>query len=147
MKHYKRKELINSKAHGLTMKELREFVNKNPQIEDNTKVLIERIEDKYFEGVDISGMNSLEGILPEGSKTNGWKTFLVKGEQYYNAEEFNKKMSQEIEDRKEGKKWQYEKMENPQDYIQELNDEYKEQFFPAWGISKDKDFVYIFNHY
>ena len=127
IKHYKRQELINSRVHGLTMKELREFVTKNPQIKNNTKVLIERIEDKYF-------------------KINGWQTLLVKGEQYYNTEEFNKKMLQEIKDRKQGK-GEYQKQLNPQDAIVELTNDLKEQFFPAWCISKDKDFVYIFNHY
>ena len=127
MKYYKRQDLINNKSHGLTMKELREFINKNPQIKDNTKVLIERIEDKYFE-------------------RNGWQTLLVKGEKYYNAEEFNKKMLQEIKDRKQGK-GEYQKELNPKKAIKILNDDLKDKFFPAWCILKDKDFVYIFNHY
>jgi hypothetical protein len=52
-------------------------------------------------------MNSTKGILPKGSKSDGWKVLLVEGENG------------------------------------------KEQFFPAWCISKENDdsIVYIFNHY
>lgn len=127
MKHYTKEELINSNHHGLTMGDLAEFVYKNPQIPRNTKILTERIEDKYFQNYN-------------------WKTLLVEGEQYYNAEEFNNKMLQEIDDRKNCK-GQYQKELNPQDAIVELTDDFKEEFFPAWCISKDKNFVYIFNHY
>ena len=48
MSNYIKEELIEADFHCLTMKDLREFVNKNSQIKDNTKVLIERVEDSYF---------------------------------------------------------------------------------------------------
>lgn len=82
---WSKKELADKKMHGLTMEDLRKFVNKNPQISDNTKVLVERIEDKYF--------------------INNWRVLTKEG------------------------------------------DFGEEQFFPAWCISKDEDFIYIFNHY
>jgi len=68
MNKYTKEELLKAKFDTLTMKDLRRFVNSNPQIKDSTRVLCERIEDTYFEGADISGMNSTNGILPEGSK-------------------------------------------------------------------------------
>ena len=149
MNTYTKEELIQARFNGLTMGDLAEFVYKNPQIPRDAKVLIERIEDVYFEGVDISGMNSAKGILPEGSKSEGWKVLPVKGENYYNTKNFNEVMFQEIEDRKNGKESQYPKIKNPKDYIVELIDDCKDQFFPAWCISKENDdsIVYIFNHY
>ena len=149
MNKYTKQGLVEAKFQGLTMGDLAEFVYKNPQIPRDAKVLIERIEDIYFEGVDISGMNSTKGILPKGSKSDGWKVLLVEGENYYNTKNFNEVMLQEIEDRKNGKESNYPKIDNPNDYIVELTDNFKEQFFPAWCISKENDdsLVYIFNHY
>ena len=149
MNKYTKEELIEARFQGLTMGDLAEFVYKNPQIPRDAKVLVERIEDVYFEGVDISGMRSSKGILPKGSKAEGWKVLPVKGENYYNTKNFNEVMIQEVEDRKNGKESQYPKIDNPNDYIIELSDDCKEQFFPAWCISKENDnsIVYIFNHY
>lgn len=149
MNKYTREELITAKFQGLTMGDLAEFVYKNPQIPRDAKVLVERVEDIYFNGVDTSGMSSGNGILPEGSTAEGWKVLPVKGYDYNMAKEFNEKMSQEVLDRSNGKEWQYERIENPEDYIVELTDDLKEQFIPAWCISKDEDdqIVYIFNHY
>lgn len=56
----------------LTVGKLKSFIEKN-NIPDDALVLIERVEDKYFNGIDISGMNSGNGVLPEGSKTKGWE--------------------------------------------------------------------------
>ena len=149
MNKYTKEELINDKSHGLTMGKLAEFVYKNPQIPRDAKVLIERVEDVYFEGVNISGMNSVKGILPKGAKADGWKVLPVEGENYCNAKDFNDAMLQEMEDRKNGEESQYPKIENPEEHIVELTDKLKEQFFPAWCISKENDdsIVYIFNHY
>ena len=80
MYKYTKEELIEAKFQGLTMGDLAVFVYKNPQIPRDAKVLVERIQDVYFEGVDISGMNSAKGILPKGSKSEGWKVLPVKGE-------------------------------------------------------------------
>lgn len=146
MNKYTREELITAKFQGLTMGDLAEFVYKNPQIPRDAKVLVERVEDVYFNGVDTSGISSGNGILPEGSTTEGWKVLPVKGYEYNMAKEFNEKMIVEIELRKEGK-GEYSKDLIPESAIVELTDDLKEQFFPAWCISKDEDFVYIFNHY
>ena len=46
---------------------------------DDTLVVSQRIEDRYYEGVDISGItgtlaDGTSGILPLGSKASGWST-------------------------------------------------------------------------
>ena len=40
---------IFQNSHGLKMSDLRDFVNKNPQIPGDTMVVVERVEDRYFE--------------------------------------------------------------------------------------------------
>ncbi len=143
-----KEELLNSTAHGLTMKDLRRFINNNPQISDDAPVMVERVEDKYFNGVDISGMQGDSGVLPKGSKSEGWKVLLVEGYGYWNASQFNDKMYKEIENRKLGKGEYSEKL-NPKEAIVELTDDLKEQFFPSFCITKSTDdrLVYIYNHY
>lgn len=124
-----KQELLNSKSDKLTMKDLRKFVENNTDIIDSTPILIERIEDKYFED-------------------KGWKVLLVEGWNYSMIKEFNEKMKLEIELRKLGR-GEYDEKLNPEECISELTDDLKEQFFPAWCISKDNDnsVVYIFNQY
>ena len=137
MNTYEKQELIDAKFDTLTMKDLRKFVAKNPQIKDNTKVLVERIEDVYFEGKEWNN-----------KQIDGWKVFLVEGYNYWNTSDFNEKMREEIKNR-EIEKGKYSKKLNPQEAIVELTDDLKEQFHPASCITKDnnEDFVYIYNHY
>lgn len=148
MNKISKEKMIASKGPCLTMGDLAEFVYNNPQIPRDAKVLVERVEDKYFDGIDISGMSSGEGVLPEGSKSEGWGVVLVEGDNYYYTREFNEKMKVEIELRKEGK-GEYSEDLNPEEVIVELTDDLKDQFFRAWCISKENDdsMVYIFNHY
>lgn len=126
-----KEKLKERNNHGLTMKELRNFVNSNPQIEDETPVLCERIQDSYFD------------------KENGWEVYLVEGYWWYSMEELNKNMDEEIIRREKGKKQQYPKIENPLTHKVEMTDELKEQFFPSWCITKENDdsVVLIYNHY
>jgi hypothetical protein len=90
-----KEKLKERNNHGLTMKELRNFVENNPQIKDATPVLCERIEDLYFD------------------KENGWEVYLVKGEWWNTMKEMNKNMDEEIIRRKKKLKKQYPKIENP----------------------------------
>lgn len=65
------------KGHGLNVGELLDFIEKH-KISRDAVVLIQRVEDKYFNGIDISGMYGTlpgggVGILPEGSKSTGWE--------------------------------------------------------------------------
>lgn len=79
----------------ITVRDLLNFIKKH-SIPYDTKIFYQRIEDKYFDGIDISVMSGSEesgainGIYPPGSKAKGWDTLKIKGEQYYEAVEFNK---------------------------------------------------------
>lgn len=130
-----REDLKARKMDGLTMKDLRKFVESNKDLPDDTKVLVERITDYYFEGKELNGF-----------KSNGWKVLLVNGEIYYNTLEMNKRMEEEKLRRDKGE-IHYPLIEDPDDYITEITDSFKDQFFRAWCITKDDDFIYIHNHY
>jgi len=137
MNKYTKEELIEVKFDCLTMGDIAEFVYNNPQIPRDTKVLIERVNDNYFDGFGF-----------QGKEVEGWKVLPVEGWNYSMIQEFNEKMKAEIELRKLGK-GEYDEKLNPEECISELTDDLKEQFFPAWCISKDRDenFIYIYNHY
>jgi len=75
MNTYTKEELINSPFHSLTMKDLRRFVNGNPQIKNDTKVLCQRVEDIYFNGSEF-----------RGNEIDGWKVYLVDNDIYYGIE-------------------------------------------------------------
>lgn len=67
--------MINNN-YGLTVGELLDFIEKN-NISRDAVVLTQRVEDKYFDGCDISGCtgqlpDGSYGILPPGSKAQGW---------------------------------------------------------------------------
>jgi hypothetical protein len=58
----------------LTVGELKKQLENYP---DDTLVVSQRIEDKYFDGIDISGLtrtlpDGTIGTLPKGSKASGW---------------------------------------------------------------------------
>ena len=68
------KERFGVKGHYMTVGHLKKELEKYP---DDALVVSQRIEDMYYDGVDISGMTgTLEdgstGILPHGSKATGW---------------------------------------------------------------------------
>jgi len=71
-----------TKWQGLTVGQLKDFIEKF-HVPDTALVMIERVEDIYFEGVDISGMRGCDvtedGIFPPGSKSNGWGVYLKEG--------------------------------------------------------------------
>ena len=74
---------------NLTVRDFLNYIKKN-SIPYDTKIFYQRIEDTYFDGIDISGMVGSGGVYHPGSKSDGWKTLGIKGEQYYEAIEFNK---------------------------------------------------------
>jgi hypothetical protein len=66
-----------------TVGHLLDFIEKH-NISRDAKIYIERVKDKYFEGIDISGIrgqlpDGSYGILPEGTKSTPWPV-LKKGE-------------------------------------------------------------------
>ncbi len=70
------KQFKEKHKHYLTVGKLKEYLENYP---DDALVVSQRVEDKYYEGVDISGMtgtlsDGTIGTLPPGSKSTGWET-------------------------------------------------------------------------
>ena len=135
-----REELQSYLKNGhLSVGSLRRFLKKNPELSDDTPVVIQRVEDMYYDGFDFNG-----------SQTNGWGVWPHKGESYWSAESMNKRMLEEIETRESGKEWQYPKIEDPNEFIYDLEDKgLLDLYSPAWCIftDKEKDITYINLHY
>lgn len=69
-------EILSFRSSGyLTVGALKEFIKKN-ELPDDAIVVTQRIEDGYFEGIDVSGMRSTEGIVPQGTKSAPWGVYL-----------------------------------------------------------------------
>lgn len=88
----------------MTVQELLDYVRDN-NVPMDAELFYERVEDRYFNGVDTSGMSgrlpdgSL-GILPEGSKSNGWSVVRKKGYRHYCALQWNLNLQGKFTDRK-----------------------------------------------
>jgi hypothetical protein len=70
------KEFKDKHKYYLTVGELKGYLAGYP---DDALVVAQRVEDRYYEGVDISGMtgtlpDGTSGTLPSGSKATGWET-------------------------------------------------------------------------
>lgn len=116
------------KSHNLTFKDLKRFVEENSNLHDDTLVLIERIEDVYFQKY-------------------GWKVYLHEGWQYHQALRWNQQMLEEIERRKQNLEPEY-KFEDPSSRMQEITDDLKDQFHTGHCISRTKDdIILIYSHY
>ena len=141
MKELTKEDLISFRDHNhLTVGDLKCMIEKY-NLPDDAIVLVERVEDKYFEGgCDISGMSSANGILPEGSRSSEWGVYLVDGENFYIAKKYN-------QDVKNGK-WD----DDPPHpiYTEEELKSFKDEFAPAWccgPYGKEKDIFLIHMHY
>lgn len=83
----------------MTVRELFDFVHKHG-VNLDAEIHYQRIEDTYFEGVDISGMrgtlpDGTGGILPPGSKATGWSVVRKKGDGYFDAKDWNPELTEE----------------------------------------------------
>ena len=129
-----KEELLSRTGHSLRMKDLREFVEKNKEILDDAPVIVERVEDRYFQGRDWN---------------EGWDVLKVEGYHYHSSMEWNKKIQKEIDRRAVGGEPEYDRLENPLEAIfgeKEL-EKMKEQFYQPHCITTDKEIVYIYSHY
>jgi|GEM_PF-4641609 len=124
-----KEELLNKKGRSLRMKDLREFVENNKDVDDNSPVVVERVEDFYF-------------------TENMWDVLKVEGYHYHSALEWNIKMKDEIRRRKKGEEPEYD-IENPKErlFSKEQLEGFKEQFYRPHCITTDKEIVYIYSHY
>jgi hypothetical protein len=136
---------------GMTVQDLLDFI-KERNIPMTAKVMIQRVEDKYFDGVDISGMTDSEGnVYPSGTRSTGWGVFLKKGYAYYEAEQININLNAEIDRRVLGKEPNYPKIEDPAKLLVDLSDiGLLEQYHPAYCpvfYDDDEDLLFIDLHY
>jgi hypothetical protein len=146
----KNEDLDRYKEFGyLTVGNLKKFIEKY-NIPDDALVLIERVEDKYFDGVDISGMRNSEGdVFPEGSKSNGWGVYPKENFWYFSAVEHNKKIESGAYLNKE----EYPDINENSDFLKPHSEEEleksKTQYHPAFCCVKynDENQLFIDMHY
>ena len=138
-----------------TVGDLKRFLEEH-KIPDDAPILIERVEDRYYDGVDITGMSGCkdteDGIYPEGSKSEGWGVYLKKGQTYWDIKELNDRMTKETQRRKEGKEPEYPKIsdEDLEKYIADLDDSLMTQYHPIWCpvfYKDDPDILFLDLHY
>lgn len=154
MNKIKKEDLYKFTKNGfLTVGDLKRFLEKY-NIPDHAPVLVERVEDRYYEGVDISGLSGCEetedGIFPEGSKSEGWAVYLKEGNSYNYTATMNARMQEEISRRKNGEHEKYPLVEDPAQYIVPLDDSLKNQYHPVRGpvfYSNDPDVLFLDLHY
>jgi hypothetical protein len=122
-------EDLSSYKDYLTVGKLRKYLEQHPELPDDANVLIQRVEDKYYE-------------------KNGWGVVLKEGYHYQMNKTHNIRMEEEIRRRKNGEHPKYE-TEDPSKHIVELDDAMKEQYHPAFSCLKykDDDNLYIDLHY
>lgn len=132
MKKYTREDIDRiAKNNFLTVGALKKFLADHPDLLDDSPVLVQRIEDKYFEYHD-------------------WGVYLKKGEHYWNQVNLNKEMNEEIFRRKNGYEPEYE-MENPEDYMLDPEEpEFMDQYIPIWcpvQFNDEKGILFLDIHY
>ena len=123
------KEDLLGYNHNLTVGDLKKFIEEQG-IPDDAKVMIQRVEDKYFEN-------------------NDWGVYLKEGYWYHTASELNENMKAEALRRELGMEPEY-SITNPLSQVVEIDDTLKEQYHPAWGCVRygdDTDLLFIDLHY
>lgn len=123
-------EDVKGYEHFLSVGQLKERLAKYP---DEGKVLVQRIEDAYYEKYH-------------------WGAVKKKGEFYYGYLQRNKAMQEEIEKRAKGEEPEYDKIEDPKEYMvsEEGLLEALEQYHPVWcvaGFKDDPNNLYLDLHY
>ena len=146
-------ELKDSYKHYLTVGKLKKILNET-NLPDDGKVMVQRIEDRYYNGNDISGLSGCsdteDGIFPPGSRNGGWGVHLKKGYQFHSIINSNKTMKEEIARRERGEEAEYPKIEDPNKYIcedEEVLREAMDQYHPAWCTVGYEDHLFIDLHY
>ena len=70
------KETLLGFKTAFTVGDLKKWIEKF-NVPDTAIIVTEVVDDKYFNGgIDISGMRSSGGILPEGSRSGEWRVYL-----------------------------------------------------------------------
>jgi hypothetical protein len=123
------KEDLAGYSNNLTVGDLKKFIEKH-NLPDDAKVMIQRVEDKYFE-------------------KNDWGVYLKEGYWYHTASQLNENMKAEAQRRELGMEPEY-SVKDPWSQVVEIDDTLKEQYHPAWGCVRygdDTDLLFIDLHY
>lgn len=123
------KDDIKKYSHHLTVGRLKEFLDEH-NLPDDAIVMVQRIEDRYFEN-------------------NNWSVYLKEGEEYHNAIKWNK----DIDSKKYHNKNDYPNMKHPEKLkkfskkeLEEMKDQYFHLFCPVY-YKDDKDILFLNAHY
>lgn len=153
MRELTKEELLKYRKGGyLTVGKLKEIIAKY-DYPDDAIIVVERVEDKYYEGgVDISGcggcLESPDGIYPPGSRSGEWGVYLKDGDSYREC----KKHNQRIDSGHYLDKEQFPdiKPENLKKYTEEELHLMKTQYHPVWSPAvyfDEKDILFLDLHY
>lgn len=146
------KEEMMKRNHVLRVGDLKAFIERY-EFSDDALIVVQRIEDRYYEGNDISGMRGQRedgtyGILPPGSKASGWKVYCKPGDMYHTMTRFNEKLTSGVFEDKE----QYPnfKPENCRLFTEEEMEDAKEQYSTIHCPVKyedENDVIFLNLHY
>lgn len=117
----------SSAYHNLKLKDLRKLVANTYSMDENTPVLVERVEDKYFE-------------------KNGWSTYKGLNQFYHQGSKLREDLKKEnwMEDYPDLLQKERDSIINETE-----TDYYTDQFYAAWCIIADKEnkIIKIHSHY
>lgn len=119
------------KSGHLTVGDIKEWFAMHPNLPDDAPILVERIEDMYFDKI-------------------GWGVYLKEGEVAWNIRNMNRNMKEEISIRERGEEWEYPHVEDPSKFIVEITDEHMTQYHPLWSCVRYNDedgIMFIDAHY
>lgn len=142
-----------SKGHILRVGDLKRIIEKY-DMPDDAPVLIERVEDVYFDGRDVSGHHGVledgtTGPLPEGTRRDKWPVLLMESDISMHMREHNQKVDSGYYLDK--KNYKVPPPRHDQHNSEEEINEFKDQFSPAHCATvipdKPKEALYIRLHY
>jgi len=133
-KHHTKEEILEypTKYMYCTVGDLKKHIEKH-NIPDDAPVVVQRVEDVYYD-------------------KHGWKTYLKKGEHYWNTVHFNENMAEEILRRERGEEPHY-SMEDPSKFINsdpDFLEQMMEQYSPVWCAvyyKDDENILFLDLHY
>jgi len=139
-------------ANYFTVRDLIEFITNN-NIPMDARIYMQRVEDVYFNGVDIGGCggyvddNGVRSCFPPGSKADGWKTVKKEGYAYREALELNRRVDAGDFHNKED----FPDLEDPEVLrsSEERLEELKEQYYPCFSpvYYADQKDLFLDAHY
>jgi hypothetical protein len=161
MRELTREELLSYRKSGfLTVGQLKKAIEEL-QLSDDAIVVVERVEDKYYEGgCDISGFpgcqDTPDGIYPPGSRSGEWGVYLKGGMSYYDCKRHNERIDSGYYNDAE----QFPKLNTPEfreknpKFFEKYTDEelhkMQTQYHPVWSPvywKDEKEILFLDLHY